>query len=60
MKQTKRFLGLIAAALLTTSAWAQTMTFTYAGGAEGLVGPDGPHILIHIAHIPHPFSYFQP
>ena len=33
MKQTKRFLGLIAAALLTTSAWAQTMTFTYAGGA---------------------------
>ena len=33
MKQTKRFLGLIAAALLATSAWAQTMTFTYAGGA---------------------------
>ena len=33
MKQTKRFLGLIAAALLTTSAWAQTMTFTYAGDA---------------------------
>lgn len=33
MKQTKRFLGLIAAALLTTSAWAQTMTFEYAGGA---------------------------
>ncbi|MBO7267603.1 MAG: metallophosphoesterase [Bacteroidaceae bacterium] len=33
MKQTKRFLGLIAAALLTTSTWAQTMTFTYAGGA---------------------------
>lgn len=33
MKQTRRFLGLIAAALLTTSAWAQTMTFTYAGGA---------------------------
>lgn len=32
MKQTKRFLGLIAAALLTTSAWAQ-MTFTYADGA---------------------------
>ena len=28
MKQTKRFLGLIAAALLTTGAWAQ-MTFTY-------------------------------
>ena len=33
MKQTRRFLGLIAAALLTTSAWAQMMTFTYAGGA---------------------------
>lgn len=33
MKQTRRFLGLIAAALLTTSAWAQTMTFTYADGA---------------------------
>ena len=33
MKQTKRFLGLIAAALLATSAWAQTMTFTYADGA---------------------------
>ncbi len=30
MKQTRRFLGLIAAALLTTSAWAQ-MTFTYSG-----------------------------
>lgn len=33
MKQKKRFLGLIAVALLTTSAWAQTMTFTYADGA---------------------------
>ena len=33
MKQKKRFLGLIAVALLTTNAWAQTMTFTYAGGA---------------------------
>ena len=33
MKQTKRFLGLIAAVLFTMSAWAQTMTFTYAGGA---------------------------
>lgn len=33
MKNKKRFLGLIAAALLTTSTWAQTMTFTYAGGA---------------------------
>lgn len=31
MKQTKRFLGLIAAALLTTGAWAQ-MTFTYSEG----------------------------
>ena len=31
MKKTKRFLGLIAAALLATSAWAQ-MTFTYADG----------------------------
>ena len=31
MKLSKRFFGLIAAALLTTSAWAQTMTFTYAG-----------------------------
>lgn len=30
MKLSKRFFGLIAAALLTTSAWAQ-MTFTYAG-----------------------------
>ena len=33
MKQKKRFLGLIAVALLTTNAWAQTMTFTYADGA---------------------------
>lgn len=32
MKQKKRFFGLIAAALLTTSAWAQ-MTFTYSNGA---------------------------
>lgn len=32
MKNKKRFLGLIAAALLATSTWAQTMTFTYAGG----------------------------
>lgn len=31
MKQKKRFFGLIAAALLTTSAWAQ-MTFTYSTG----------------------------
>lgn len=31
MKQKKRFFGLIAAALLTTSAWAQ-MTFTYSNG----------------------------
>lgn len=28
-----RFFTFIAAALLTTSTWAQTMTFTYAGGA---------------------------
>ena len=33
MKNKRRFLGLTAAALLTTSTWAQTMTFTYAGGA---------------------------
>ncbi|MBR6628997.1 MAG: metallophosphoesterase [Bacteroidaceae bacterium] len=32
MKQRKRFFGLIAAALLATSSWAQTMTFEYAGG----------------------------
>ena len=32
MKNKKRFLGLIAAALLATSTWAQTMTFTYADG----------------------------
>ena len=35
MKLSKRFLGLIAAAMLTASTWAQTptMTFTYADGA---------------------------
>lgn len=33
MKLSKRFFGLIAAALLTTGAWAQTMMFTYADGA---------------------------
>ena len=32
MKNKNRFLGLIAAALLATSSWAQTMTFEYAGG----------------------------
>ena len=40
MKQTKRFLGLIAAALLTTSAWAQ-MTFTYSASATEFKMPDG-------------------
>ena len=33
MKNKRRFFGLIAVVLLATSAWAQTMTFTYAGGA---------------------------
>ena len=33
MKLSKRFFGLITVALLATSTWAQTMTFTYAGGA---------------------------
>ena len=40
MKQTKRFLGLIAAALLTTSAWAQ-MTFTYSTSASESTMVDG-------------------
>lgn len=40
MKQTKRFLGLIAAALLTTGAWAQ-MTFTYSAQATESVLDDG-------------------
>ena len=40
MKQTKRFLGLIAAALLTTSAWAQ-MTFTYSASAKESTMSDG-------------------
>ena len=40
MKQTKRFLGLIAAALLTTSAWAQ-MTFTYSTTASESTMADG-------------------
>ena len=40
MKQTKRFLGLIAAALLTTSAWAQ-MTFTYSTTASESTMVDG-------------------
>lgn len=40
MKQTKRFLGLIAAALLATSAWAQ-MTFTYSASASESTMADG-------------------
>lgn len=40
MKQTKRFLGLIAAALLATSAWAQ-MTFTYSAAATESTMSDG-------------------
>ena len=40
MKQTKRFLGLIAAALLATSAWAQ-MTFTYSATASESTMADG-------------------
>ena len=32
MKQTKRLLSLAAAVLVAISSWAQTMTFTYAGG----------------------------
>lgn len=40
MKQKRRFLGLIAAALLTTSAWAQ-MTFTYSVEATGSTLTDG-------------------
>lgn len=34
MKNKNRFLGFIAAALLATSSWAQTMTFEYAGGVK--------------------------
>ena len=40
MKQTKRFFGLIAAALLATSAWAQ-MTFTYSASASESTMADG-------------------
>ena len=40
MKQTKRFFGLIAAALLATSAWAQ-MTFTYSASATESKMDDG-------------------
>lgn len=40
MKQTKRFLGLIAAVLLATSAWAQ-MTFTYSATATESTMTDG-------------------
>ena len=40
MKNKKRFLGLIAAALLTTSAWAQ-MTFTYSATATESTLADG-------------------
>ena len=40
MKQTKRFLGLIAAALLATSTWAQ-MTFTYSAEATESTMTDG-------------------
>ena len=40
MKQTKRFFGLIAAILLTTSAWAQ-MTFTYSASATESKMDDG-------------------
>ena len=40
MKQTKRFLGLIAAVLLATSAWAQ-MTFTYSAAATESTMTDG-------------------
>ena len=40
MKQTKRFFGLIAAALLATSAWAQ-MTFTYSAQATESELADG-------------------
>lgn len=32
MKQTKRLMSLAAAVLVAISSWAQTMTFTYAGG----------------------------
>lgn len=32
MKQTKRFIAIIACALFTMSTWAQVMTFTYADG----------------------------
>ena len=40
MKLTKRFLGLIAATLLATSAWAQ-MTFTYSAAATESTMTDG-------------------
>ena len=40
MKQTKRFFGLIAAALLATNAWAQ-MTFTYSTSASESTMADG-------------------
>ena len=40
MKQTKRFLGLIVATLLATSAWAQ-MTFTYSADVSESTMPDG-------------------
>ena len=33
MKKTKRLMALVAAAFVAASAWAQTMTFTYADGA---------------------------
>lgn len=47
MKQTKRFIAIIACALFTMSTWAQTMTFTYAGGATATVSEmaDGSYLM---------------
>ena len=47
MKQTKRFIAIIACALFTMSTWAQTMTFTYAGGATATASEmaDGSYLM---------------
>ena len=47
MKQTKRFIAIIVCALFTMSTWAQTMTFTYAGGATATASEmaDGSYLM---------------
>ena len=47
MKQTKRFIAIIVWALFTMSTWAQTMTFTYAGGATATASEmaDGSYLM---------------